>query len=171
MWSRTKSILKSLDTALSFATSRDGLLLIFLAGGTVLFAVLYASFFAQIWSESTHPPDLNSQAVYLASLLAASLGTAFAVTLGIQRQDPSVEEKRVQLGATLFVEYWRQKVAQLSVLTYLLVGTAGVVTVSWNQVQSPAPIKAFAAAFIGYFIAAVTAAVTGPGKTGDGAAE
>jgi hypothetical protein len=147
------------------ALSIDALKLAFLVGGIAVFAALYSWFFESIWAAHGSPPHLNSQAVYLASLLAGALGTAFAVAVGIQRKDPATNEKKLALGSTLLASGWGQVLANAGVWVYALVGVTSLVTVFWNQAESPASIKAFAAAFIGYAVSVFTSALTGPGAT------
>jgi hypothetical protein len=130
--------------------------MLFLLGGIGVFAGLNSWFLWQIWAASgATPVSLNQQAVYGASTVGGVLGTFFAGALGIS----VVLGKGQRLGETLLPEVWGgQVLAILAIWLYAAVGAAAVVTVFFNQDQSPQSIKALASVFGGFALAVFIAA-------------
>jgi hypothetical protein len=135
---------------------------LFLVGGLVAFAVLYAYFIYEIWTASDNTtPDLDKQLVYMASALGGVLGTFFAVALGIQRKDPNVDQRDLKLGSTLLGTTGpSEALATAALWLYAAVGLAAGVTAILKSVESPDAIKALAAVFGGYGFAVFSAAFT-----------
>jgi hypothetical protein len=95
-------------------------------GGLALYIYLNYFFLGDIVNApDRQPPNLNNGDVQLASAIGGALAAAFAVAVGIQRSDPTIDEKRLQLGTTLIPGAgW---VSTASVLVYFVVGVAIVV--------------------------------------------
>jgi hypothetical protein len=133
-------------------------------GGIVLYIYLYYSFLHDIVdAPDGKPPNLINGDVQLASAIGGALGAAFAVALGIQRADTTVNEKRLQLGKTLTPR--AEWVSTVTVLVYFAVGVAVVVVSRTNGAETPQEIQATATLFAGYLASIFTAVLSGPGQT------
>jgi hypothetical protein len=137
---------------IGFDLSLKLLRMLFLLGGLAVFAGLNSWFFWQIWEASGHTAvNLNEQAVYGASAVGGVLGTFFAGALGI---NVAKGGSRQRLDQTLLSDVWKGPVlAQLAIWLYAAVGAAALVTVFFNQDQSPESIKALASVFSGFALA------------------
>jgi hypothetical protein len=137
--------------------------LIFL-GGLAAYVVLYVSFLKDISDAPPgKPPNLDNSDVQLAAGIGGLLAGVFAVAFGIQRQDPTKNEKKLNVGATLTPTLpW---VTTICLIVYFVVGVATLVVVRANGAESPQEIQATSVVFVGYVVAIFTAVVTGPGKT------
>jgi hypothetical protein len=136
---------------------------IFLIGGMCVFAGATAWFFVQIWEAGQTPPDLSGQAVYGASAVGGVLGTFFAAVLGLQQFS---NEPSPQLGATLLRDvYGGLWLARLAIWLYAAVGAGALITVFFNQAQSPQSIKALASVFAGFALAIFIAAFSPSTRT------
>jgi hypothetical protein len=133
-------------------------------GGVAVYAYLYFTFLSDIVDAPTgQPPNLENSNVQLANGIGGLLGAAFAVAVGIQRKDPAVNEKQLQLGATLTPE--ARWVTTVSVLVYFIVGAATLAVSRVYGAETPQEIQATATVFAGYLAAIFTGVVTGPGKS------
>lgn len=129
---------------------------IFLIGGMGVFAGANSWFFVKIWEAGSTPPTLSGQAVYGASAVGGVLGTFFAGVLGLQQLSGDANE---QLGATLLRDvYGGLWLARIAIWLYAAVGAAALITVFFNQDQSPQSIKALASVFAGFALAIFIAA-------------
>jgi hypothetical protein len=139
--------------------------LLFVVGGLLGFVGLYTYFLIEIWTtDAKSPPGLDKQLVYAASVLVGILGAFFAVALGIQRKDPTVDQTRLRLGTTLVgtKEGPGVALATAALWFFFLVGLASVITVIFKSVQAPDSIKALASTFAGYGVAIFGAAFGSP---------
>lgn len=143
--------------------------MLFLLGGMGVFAGLNSWFLWQIWAASgSGSVELNQQAVYGASTVGGVLGTFFAGALGIN----VVIAKGQKLGETLLPDVWQgQLLATLAIWLYAAVGAAAVVTVFFNQDQSPQSIKALASVFAGFALAVFIAAFSPQARPAGGATQ
>jgi hypothetical protein len=133
-------------------------------GGIVIYAYLYFTFLRDILDASTgQPPDLDNSNVQLATGIGGLLAAVFAVAFGIQRKDPTVDEKKLNLGATITPE--AQWVTSISIVVYFLVGAATLWVSRDSGAETPQEIQATATVFAGYLAAIFTGMLTGPGKT------
>jgi hypothetical protein len=129
---------------------------IFLVGGMCVFAGFNSWFYVQIWQAGSTPPNLSGQAVYGASAVGGVLGTFFAAVLGLQQFS---NEPESQPGATLLRDvYGGLWLARIAIWLYAGVGAAALITVFFNQDQSPQSIKALASVFAGFALAIFIAA-------------
>lgn len=132
--------------------------------GIALYVILYWSFLYDIIDAPTgKAPNLDNGKVQLATGIGGILAGVFAVAFGIQRQDPTKNEKKLQLGATLTPN--AQWITIVSLIAYALVGGASILVVFIHGAESPQEITTGATVFGGYAAAIFTAAVTGPGRT------
>ena len=133
-------------------------------GGVVLYVLLYFSFLRDIINAPTgKAPNLDNSDVQLAGGIGGLLAGVFAVAFGIQRQDPSKDEKKLRIGATLTpAAPW---VTIVCLVAYFVVGAATVIVVRAHGAESPQEIQASATLFAGYVASIFTAVLTGPGKT------
>jgi hypothetical protein len=133
-------------------------------GGVLLYVYLYGTFLKDILdAPDGKRPDLNNANVQLASGIGGALGGVFAAAFGIQRQDPKVDEKKLNVGTTLTPGApW---VTGVSIVAYFVVGL-GILAVSRaNSAEAPQEIQTTATVFAGYLAAIFFATLTGPGKT------
>ncbi len=133
-------------------------------GGLGLYIYLNYSFLRDILEASDgKPSNLNHSDVQLASAIGGALGAAFAVALGIQRRDPTVNEKRLQVGKTLTPR--AEWASTLSVLVYFAVGSRDRCRLAHNDAETPQEIQATGTLFAGYLASIFTAVLSGPGQT------
>lgn len=133
-------------------------------GGVLVYAYLYFTFLREIIQAGPgRPPDLENSNVQLANGIGGLLGAAFAVAMGIQRKDPTVNERRLDLGATITPE--AKWVSTVSVLVYFVVGAVTLYVSRAHGAETPQEIQATATVFAGYVGAIFIGAVTGPGQT------
>ena len=135
-------------------------------GGVGVYVVLYYMFLRDIIDANGAAPNLDNSAVQIASGIGGLLGAAFAVAFGIQRDNPNVNEKRLNLGSTLTPN--AEVVSIVCVVAYFVVGAAATVVSLANSVETPQEIKTPVTVFLGYVVGMFTAIVTGPGKRGNG---
>ena len=136
---------------------------IFVAG-IALYVVFYYSFLKDILdAPAGKAPNLDNGDVQLAAAIGGLLGGVFAVGFGIQRQDPTKNEKKLRVGTTLTPR--AEWVTIVCLVAYTLVGAATLVVVRTHGAESPQEIQATATAFAGYAASIFTAVITGPGKT------
>ena len=134
------------------------------AGGVLLYVILYFGFLKEVVdAPAGEAPNLDNANVQLAAAIGGLLGGVFAIVFGIQRQDPTKDEKKLRLGATLTPR--AEWVTLLCLIAYFLVGLATVVVVRANGAESPQELQTSATVFAGYVASIFAAAVTGPGKT------
>jgi hypothetical protein len=141
-----------------------------LIGCLLVFAGLYVYFIIKVWTaDGDQVPDLDNQLIYAASALGGILGTFFAVSLGIQRNDPSTDQSKLHLGPTLVgVDAGLAPIlATVALWTYAAVGVAAGATAIFQAAQTPDPIKAIAATFGGYALAVFGAAFASPAGGGE----
>jgi hypothetical protein len=133
-------------------------------GVVVVYVVLYYSFLRDIVdAPSGQAPNLDNGDVQLATGIGGLLGGVFAVAFGIQRQDPTKNEKKLKIGATLTPR--AQWVTIVCLVAYALVGAATLIVARTHGAESPQEIQASATVFAGYVASIFAAVITGPGKT------
>jgi VIT1/CCC1 family predicted Fe2+/Mn2+ transporter len=130
-------------------------------GGLVVYAYLYYTFLRDILRAKDAAPDLDNGAVQIASAIGGVLAATFAVAFGIQRTDPNVNEKRLNLGRTLTPN--AELVTTLCVIVYFVVGVFATVVAFAKGAETPQEIKTPVTVFLGYIVAMFTGIVTGPG--------
>jgi hypothetical protein len=131
-------------------------------GGVVAYVYLYFTFLRDILDAEGSAPDLDNGAVQIASAIGGLLAATFAVAFGIQRRDPTVNEKRLNLGSTLTPN--AELVTAVCLVVYFLVGLAATVVAFTNSAETPQEIKTPVTLFLGYLVAMFTGIVTGPGQ-------
>jgi hypothetical protein len=132
-------------------------------GGVALYVFFYYTFLRDILDANGAPADLDNSAVQIASGIGGLLAATFAVAFGIQRQDRTVNEKKLNLGKTLTPD--AEVVTAVCVGVYFVVGAVATIIAITNSVETPQEIKAPVGIFVGYLAAIFTGVVTGPGKT------
>ena len=132
-------------------------------GGVIAYVYLYFTFLRDILDANGSAANLDNGAVQVASAIGGLLAATFAVAFGIQRTDPGVNEKKLNLGNTLTPN--AELVTAVCVIAYFIVGTATVLVAFTQGAETPQEIKTPATLFLGYLVAMFTGVVTGPGKT------
>ena len=132
-------------------------------GGLIAYVYLYYTFLRDIVDAEGSAPDLDNGAVQIASAIGGLLAATFAIALGIQRKDPTVNEKKFNLGSTLTPN--AEIVTMVCVVVYFLVGGIATFVAFTHGAETPQEIKAPVTLFLGYVVALFTGVVTGPGKT------
>jgi hypothetical protein len=132
-------------------------------GGVVVYVVFYYTFLRDILNANGAAPNLDNGAVQIASGIGGLLGATFAAAFGIQRKEPTVNEKKLNLGSTLTPN--AEVVSVVCVIVYFVVGAVTTLVMLTNGVETPQEIKTPVTVFLGYVAAMFTAMVTGPGKT------
>jgi len=133
------------------------------------YAVLWTIFFWKIWHAGNGPaPKLSTTAIYASSVIGGVLGTFFAATFGIQRENAQIDARKFRAGVTLLgydpgIANAGTFIASLAVWVYAVVGSWALLTVLVHQVQSPKPLKAMATAFAS-LVFAMFAAALAPGQ-------
>lgn len=146
------------------ARGTEAIRYIVLIGGLVLYVYLYATFLKDVWDgPAGKPVDLDNQDVQIATAIGGALAALFAVALGIQRKDPTENEKKVHVGKTITPE--RPLVGTICVWVYFFVGAATLYVVWRRDTQAPQEIKTAATVFAGYVLSIFVAAVSRPGQT------
>lgn len=144
-------------------TIKLGIRYVVFVGGIVVYVVLYAGFLKEIWTADGAAPNLDNGAVQIAAGIGGLLAATFAVAFGIQRKDPTVNEKKLDLGRMLTPE--AGFVTAVSVIVYFLVGLAATAVMLTHGNETPQEIKTPTTLFLGYLVAMFTGIVTGPGQT------
>src|SRR4051794_9380344 len=139
-----------------------GILYAVFTGGLAVYVVLYWGFLKDILDANGVAPNLDNGAVQLASGIGGLLGAVFAIAFGIQRSDPDVDERRVNLGATLTPN--AELVTSLCLVVYFLVGAVTTALTLLNSDETPQEIKTPVTVFVGYIAAMFVAILRGPGK-------
>jgi hypothetical protein len=132
-------------------------------GGLIVYAYLYFTFLRDILDADGKAPDLENGAVQLASGIGGVLAAVFAVAFGIQRRDPTVNQRKLNLGRTLTPN--AEVVTGLCVVVYFVVGLATAAVALTNSPETPQEIKTPLTLFVGYLGAMFTAIATSPKVT------
>jgi hypothetical protein len=140
-----------------------GILYAVFLGGVALYVVLYWGFWHDIVNADGAAANLDNGAVQLAAGIGGALAAVFAVAFGLQRKDPTVNEKKFNLGATLTPN--AEFVTTVCILVYFLVGVVTAYISLRNTVETPQEIKTPLTIFVGYLGAMFFAVATGPGRT------
>jgi hypothetical protein len=133
-------------------------------GGVIAYVYLYYTFLHDILNAKGSAPNLDNGAVQVASGIGGLLAATFAVTFGIQSKDPTVDEKKLNLGRTLTPN--AELVTSVCVVVYFIVGAVATVVAFSKGAETPQEIKTPVTLFLGYVVAMFTGIVTGPGRTG-----
>jgi hypothetical protein len=146
--------------------------LLVLWGTLGAYLALWAWFFWVVWTTDSQPADLSPKALYAASSLGGILGSFFAVSLGIQRQDVHIDASELRLGRTLLGtpyggEGRADAFATAGVYAYAIVGVAALVTVLFRSEQSPESLETMATVF-GGLVLTLFASAFAPGQQGPG---
>ena len=149
-----------------------GLLRLLLVLGTIAtYGVLWVIVFWKVWDAGDGPaPNISSTLLYVIGVIGGILATAFAAALGIERNDPKRDPRKLAFGATVIGATPQAKKskaitsATLAVWLYAVIGAWAGLTVLVHQVQSPSDVKTAAAAFGTVVVGLVTGSLT-PGNT------
>lgn len=148
-----------------------GLLRLLLVLGTlVTYGVLWIIVFWKVWDAGNGPaPTISTTLLYVLGIIGGILATAFAAALGIERKDPTRDPRKLAFGSTVVGTTPDQRgkataAATVAVWLYAIIGAWAGLTVLVHQVQSPADVKAIAAAFGTTVVGLVTGSLT-PGNT------
>jgi hypothetical protein len=132
-------------------------------GGLGLYVVLYIGFLKHIVDADGAAPNLDNGTVQLATGIGGLLAAIFAVAFGIQRSDPTVDEKKLKLGQTLTPR--AEVVTSVCLVVYFLVGAAAAIITLLNSAETPLEIKTPVTIFVGYIVTIFMSVLRGPGQT------
>lgn len=137
--------------------------LLLVVGALATYGILWGIVFWKIWDAGGGTaPTISRTVLYVIGVLGGVLGTSFAAALGIERQDPDRDPRKLAFGSTVIgtTPAHRGKAtatATLAIWLYAVIGAWGLLTVLVHQAQSPSGVKTAAAAFA----TAVTGLVAG----------
>src|SRR4051812_4896421 len=102
-------------------------------GATIAYVYLYWTFLQDIRDAHGVRADLDNGAVQIATGIGGLFAGVFAVAFGIQRKDPTVDEKKLRVGDTLTPN--ATIVAGTCLVVYFLVGAVSLIVTASKTIE------------------------------------